>query len=92
MAEHEPPSGEVTDPEDAFLREAVHELVDTVEPFGVLTRQQLESRSHADRWRSVSFELALDSAVEQGVLRRLGGDLYEIPAASSDLTEPGTST
>jgi hypothetical protein len=69
---------------DALLHEAVQRLVDTAAPYGVLTRQNLEILSGADRWHSVRFEHALRWAVEHGMLRRLSADLYEVPT-----TNPG---
>jgi hypothetical protein len=67
--------------DDALLCEAAHRLVDTVAPYGVLTRRDLETLSGAEDWRSVAFEHALQRAIEDGALVRLSGDLYEIPAS-----------
>jgi hypothetical protein len=67
------------DRKDALLREAAHTLRDIVAPYRVLTRERLASLSSETHWRSVSFEQALDWAVDHGDLRRLGDDLYEIP-------------
>lgn len=68
---------------DALLDEAAHRLLDTVAPFRVLTREALAVLSGEDQWRSVSFEQALRWAVDHGILRRLGSDLYEVAPGSS---------
>jgi hypothetical protein len=82
-ARQEPRGREFPDHYDALLREAAHRLVDTMAQYTVLTRHDLEILPGADEWRSVSFEQALQWAVEHGVLGRLTADLYEIPAKSA---------
>jgi hypothetical protein len=74
------------DRQDEVLREAAHRLADTIAPYRVLTKDKLAELSGEDAWRTVSFERALDWAVDHGVLRRLAPDLYEIPEQA-----PGTS-
>jgi hypothetical protein len=66
------------DREDAVLREAAHRLADTLAPYRILTRDSLADLSGVGLWRSVSFEHALQWAVDHDVLRALGGDLYEL--------------
>lgn len=86
MAQQEPHSTEFADHDDALLREAAQRLVDTMAPYRVLTRDQLEILSGAGKWRSVSFEHALQWAVKHGVLGRLSDDLYEIPRRAGPLS------
>ena len=64
---------------DAVLREAAQRLADALAPYRVLTRADLAELARVKRWRGVNFDAALDCAVELGLLRRLKGDLYEIP-------------
>jgi hypothetical protein len=64
---------------EALLREAARDLVDTLEPYRVLTRQRLAELSEARHWVTVGFEQALQWAVEHGLVRTLGPDLYELP-------------
>lgn len=75
--------------EEAVLREAAHRLVDTAAPYGVLTRQNLETLSGAARWHSVTFEHALRWAVDNGMLRRLNADLYEVPPTNARAPSAG---
>ncbi len=63
--------------EDARLRDAAQRLADTIAPYRVLTRDQLAGLSGAADWSDVTFEEALQWAVDHGVLRRLDADFYE---------------
>jgi hypothetical protein len=67
------------DPYEALRREAAHRLADTAAPYRVLTRQRLAALSGEAHWGVVSFEEALDCAVDEGVLNRLAPDMYEVP-------------
>lgn len=66
------------DRDDVVLREAARRLSDTITPYRVLTRDKLAELSGEDYWRTVSFEQALQWAVDHDVLRALDPDLYEI--------------
>ena len=68
------------DRDDAVLREAAHRLADTITPYRVLTRDKLAELSGEGHWQTVSFEQALQWAVDHDVLRELSPDLYEICA------------
>ena len=83
MAEPEQHTAGSADYYDALLGEAARRLVHTIEPFRVLTRDELRTRSGAGRWRTITFGQALEWAVANGMLHRLSSELYEIPAASS---------
>jgi hypothetical protein len=48
----------------------------TLESYGVLTRNRLYELAGASHWR-VTFDVALERAIEAGRVRRLGADLYE---------------
>ena len=69
-----PPQGQ----DDSLLRAAAQRLADTLAPYRVLTRDELARLSGVADWRDVSFEEALQWAVDHGVVRRLDADLYEI--------------
>jgi hypothetical protein len=64
---------------EALLREAARDLVDTLEPYRVLTRQALADLSREGHWSTVAFDEALKWAMERGLIRSLGPDLYEVP-------------
>lgn len=64
---------------EALLREAARDLVDTLEPDRVLTRHDLADLSGERQWGTVGFDEALKWAVEHGLLRSLGLELYELP-------------
>jgi hypothetical protein len=84
-----PPRQQACDPErrpmttetpyKTLLREAARDLVDTLGPYRVLTRQSLVDLSEERYWGAVRFEEALKWAVDHGLLRQLGPDLYEVP-------------
>lgn len=80
------------DREDAVLREAAHRLADTIAPYRILTRDRLAELSGVGRWRTVSFERALQWAIDHDVLRALGGDLYELCEQTAEPQRPITGT
>jgi hypothetical protein len=80
------------DREDAVLREAAHRLADTIAPYRILTRDRLAELSGVGSWRTVTFEHALQWAVDNDVLRALGGDLYELCEQTAEPQQPITGT
>jgi hypothetical protein len=64
---------------EALLREAARDLVDTLEPYRVLTRQRLAELASERHWDTVGFDEALKWATDHGLLRALEPDLYELP-------------
>jgi hypothetical protein len=62
----------------ALLEAEVRRLAHAIAPFGVLRRDVLARECHASRWRDGDFEGALDAAVRDGRLRRLGVDFYGV--------------
>lgn len=56
----------------------VAEIVRALRGYQVLTRCGLAEACHARHWREPAFDRALERALESGVVRRLGDDLYEL--------------
>ena len=56
----------------------VADLVETLTSYGVLTRDGLLERSGASRWVEHSFAGALRRGVENGSIKSLGDDLFEV--------------
>ena len=80
-----PPADRSGAQDDTRLREAAHRLVETLQPYRVLTRANLDELSGASGWEAIDFELALRWSVDHNYLRSLGGDLYELgPEAHRD--------
>ncbi len=73
---------------DAVVRAAAQRLARTVTPYRVLTRDDLASLADVEEWRDADFETALKRAVDLGLLRRLGDDMYEIPGHAATSSEP----
>jgi hypothetical protein len=62
--------------ERALLEAEVRRLTHAIAPFGVLRRDVLARECHASRWRPGDFDGALEAAVREGRLRRLGVGFY----------------
>jgi hypothetical protein len=69
----------VTDHDRAVLRAEIRRLVIALSPYGVLRRDALERAARARTWHEVSFEVALQAAVESGKLEKLPLGFYAIP-------------
>ncbi len=75
---------------DAVIRAGAQRLARTVTPFRVLTRDDLAALADVKEWRDADFEAALKRAVDLGLLRRLGDDMYEVPGPAAPSPEPST--
>jgi hypothetical protein len=64
---------------DAVLDAGVRRLVDELAKFGMLRRDDLAYRVHADQWSEGTFEAAIRAGVERGVLARLPDDFIALP-------------
>ncbi len=73
---------------DAVVRAGAQRLARTVTPYRVLTRDDLAALADVEEWRDADFETALKRAVDLGLLRRLGDDMYEVPGPAAKSSEP----
>ena len=58
----------------------LEELTRVLRSYGVLTGDNLKQFSRAALWSGPRFERVLTVGIEQGRIRRLGDDLYELAA------------
>jgi hypothetical protein len=65
----------------------VADLVRALRGYGVLSRADLLERSGARNWPVEGFNAALWRGVEGGVIRELGGGLYEAGPDAPDVDE-----
>jgi hypothetical protein len=65
----------------------VDDLVRVLRSFGVLTRAELRERSGSARWPDQSFDAVLRGAIEEGSVKQLGDDLFELGDSAPDPNE-----
>lgn len=73
---------------DAVVLAGAQHLTRIVTPYRVLTRDDLAALAGVEEWRDADFEAALKRAVDLGLLRRLGDDMYEVPGPAATSSEP----
>ena len=66
-----------------YYEAEVRQLMRALRGYGVLTRDRLYEAAGAESWNTGTFDGALAAAVRAGEIKRLDGDLYELPEDSS---------
>ena len=63
------------------------DLVRTLRSYGVLTRAELLEHSGARNWSDQGFNAAVRRGVAKGIIKELGGSLFEVGPDVPDLGE-----
>jgi hypothetical protein len=68
----------------AVVQAEARRLARLLQPFGILGRDELKRRAHADSWHEGSFDNALSTAVASGDIERLPFGFYRKAETRSD--------